>query len=134
MAENLNWLLDDFVKRVPETRSAIVVSVDGLLMALSKDVDRTVGDSLSAVVAGITSLTQGAARFFNTGGVNQVIVEMEYGFLFVMSIGEGSSLAVVTTATCDIGLIGYEMAVLVGRAREALDTALISDLQASLPR
>lgn len=131
---DLGFLLDDFRRRVAGATHAIVVSADGLLVAVSSGIDRATGDQLAAVTSGITSLTQGAARFFAAGGVRQVIVEMELGFLFVMSVGEGSSLAVVTSPSVDIGLVAYEMAVLVGRAREALDPALIADLRAGLPR
>ena len=131
---DLGFLLDDFRRRVVGVSHAIVVSSDGLLVAVSSGMDRAAGDQLAAVTSGITSLTQGAARFFAAGAVRQVIVEMELGFLFVMAVGEGSALAVVSAPSVDIGLVAYEMAVLVGRARDALDPALIADLRAELPR
>jgi predicted regulator of Ras-like GTPase activity (Roadblock/LC7/MglB family) len=131
---NLGWLLNDFVDRVVGATNAIVVSADGLLLAVSSGIDRETGDQLAAVTSGIMSLTQGAARFFQAGGVNQVIVEMAEGFLFVMAVGEGSSLAVVTNGSVDIGLVAYEMALLVARARDALHPTLIADLHAELPR
>jgi predicted regulator of Ras-like GTPase activity (Roadblock/LC7/MglB family) len=134
MTANLGWLLNDFVDRVVGATSAIVVSADGLLLSVSSGIDRETGDQLAAVTSGITSLTRGAARFFQAGAVNQVIVEMEQGFLFVMAIGEGSSLAVITNASVDIGLVAYEMALLVARARDALHPTLIADLHAELPR
>ncbi len=133
-SRDLGFLLDDFLRRVTGATHAIVVSTDGLLVAVSSGIDRTTGDQLAAVTSGITSLTQGAARFFAAGGVRQVIIEMDLGYLFVMSVGEGSSLAVVTSTAVDIGLVAYEMAVLVGQAREALDPALIAHLRAELPR
>src|SRR4029453_14724884 len=40
---------------------------------------------------------------------------MEKGFLFVMSVSDGSCLAVLASPSCDIGLVGYEMALLVAR-------------------
>jgi uncharacterized protein len=59
---------------------------------------------------------------------------MEHGFLFVMSISDGSCLAVLASRSCDIGLVGYEMALLVSRAGEVLTPALRSEMQAALPR
>jgi len=47
--------------------------------------------------------------------VLQTIVEMENGFMLLMSVGDGSHLAVLTQATADIGQVGYEMALLVER-------------------
>jgi len=40
---------------------------------------------------------------------------MDRGYLFIMSVSDGSCLAVLASGTCDIGLVGYEMTVLVER-------------------
>jgi predicted regulator of Ras-like GTPase activity (Roadblock/LC7/MglB family) len=133
-AQNLNWLVQNFVKKVPGVIHTIVVSADGLLMALSDDLDRATADQLAAVASGLSSLTQGAARYFGGGSVNQTVVEMDKGFLFVMSISDGSVLAVLATLQCDIGLVGYEMALLVARAGDVLTPAIRAELQAALPR
>ena len=65
------------------------------------------------MASGLTSLTAGASRIFEGGAVNQTVVEMDRGFLFLMSVSDGSSLAVLAHPECDIGLVGYEMALLV---------------------
>src|SRR5690625_3723154 len=52
-AANFNWLLDNFVRTVPGTSHTLVVSADGLLMAMSSELDRTSGDQMAAIVAGI---------------------------------------------------------------------------------
>ena len=57
----------------------------------------------------------GAARLFEGGAVLQTVVEMEQGHLMLMSVGDGSYLAVLTQESADIGQIGYEMALLVER-------------------
>jgi uncharacterized protein len=133
-AQNLNWLVNNFVRNVPGVAHAIVVSSDGLLMAVSDRLDRARADQLAAVASGLSSLTQGAARVFDAGSVNQTIVEMEKGFLFVMSVSDGSSLAVLAAPSCDIGLVGYEMALLVARTGDVLTPQLRAELQAALPR
>ena len=66
-AVNFGWLLDNFVRTVPGTRHTLVVSADGLLMAMSRNLDRTSGDQMSAIVAGMASLTRGAARQLQAG-------------------------------------------------------------------
>ncbi|GMA35482.1 hypothetical protein GCM10025876_16860 [Demequina litorisediminis] len=76
-ATNFGWLLDNFVQTVPGTRHTLVVSADGLLMAMSKNLDRTGGDTLAAVVSGMASLTRGAARRLQAGEVRQSIIEMD---------------------------------------------------------
>jgi len=102
-------------------------------MSMSAELDRTEGDQLSAIVAGMSSLTRGAARQLRGGEVRQAIVEMDELFLFTMSVSDGSVLAVVADATCDVGLVGYEMAMLVSRADAALTPQLVAEMRASLP-
>ena len=131
-AANFNWLLDNFVKSVAGVRHTLVVSVDGLLMAMSDDLDRTSGDQLAAIVAGMSSLTRGAARQLRSGDVRQCIVEMDTQFLFLMSISDGSVLSVVAEATCDVGLVGYEMALLVSRSEATLTPQLVTEMRARL--
>ncbi|WP_062465318.1 roadblock/LC7 domain-containing protein [Demequina soli] len=132
-ATNFGWLLDNFVESVPGTRHTLVVSADGLLMAMSKNLDRTEGDTLAAIVAGMSSLTRGAARQLNAGEVRQSIVEMDELFLFLMSVSNGSVLAVAADSTCDVGLVGYEMTLLVSRFENALTPQLITEMRQNLP-
>jgi predicted regulator of Ras-like GTPase activity (Roadblock/LC7/MglB family) len=132
-AATFSWLLDNFVRGVPGVRHTLVVSADGLLMALSDGLDRTDGDQLAAVVAGLSSLTRGAARQLRSGEVRQSIVEMDALFLLLMTINDGSVLAVTADASCDVGLIGYEMALLVSRTEATLTPQLISEMRSRLP-
>lgn len=117
---NMNWLLSSFTEQVPGIAHTIAVSTDGLLLAASRDLPRDRADQLSAVVAGLVSLTHGAARCFEAGGVLQTVVEMDNGFLFLMSISDGSALGALAARNCDVGQVGYEMALLVERAGAAL--------------
>jgi predicted regulator of Ras-like GTPase activity (Roadblock/LC7/MglB family) len=133
-ARNLNWLVSNFVERVPGVTEATVVSSDGLLVALSGGLDRSSGDRLAAVAAGLLSIAKGAATPMGGGRVHEVIVEMDQAMLFVMRVSEASVLAVTARRPCDVGLVGYEMAVLVERCAAALTPMLISELQMKLPR
>ena len=116
----LDWLLDDMVLRVTEVRHAVVLSNDGLAVGASTALRREDAEHLAAVASGFHSLAKGAGRHFGAGGVRQTMVEMDEGFLFVAAAGDGSCLAVLTTATADIGLVAYEMALLVKRVGEHL--------------
>ena len=62
----------------------------------------------------------GAARLLDGGRVLQTVVEMDGGFLFLMSISDGSALAALAARNCDVGQVGYEMALLVERVGKAL--------------
>lgn len=119
---SLGWLVDDLVARVPSARQAVVLSVDGLLMATTQGMAREDAEHLSAIASGFQSLARGAGRHFQAGPVRQTIVEMESAFLFVTAAGQGACLAVLADATSDIGLIAYEMAMLVKRVGQSLST------------
>ena len=125
----LDWLLDDFVDRVPGASSAAVVTADGLVLCVSAQIPGDSADQLAAITSGLASLTDGAAQFFSAGGVRQLIVEMDDGFLFVARVSDGSVLAVMCESSCDIGLIGYEMSLLIGRIGKVLTPELRSQLR-----
>jgi predicted regulator of Ras-like GTPase activity (Roadblock/LC7/MglB family) len=117
---DLTWLLDDLVSRVNETRHAIVLSADGLLMAASKGFPTDDAEHLAAVASGIQSLAKGAGERFGGGTVRQTIVEMQSAFLLVTVAGKGACLAVLSSEHADVGLIAYEMAMLVTSVDEHL--------------
>lgn len=131
---DLNWLINSFTSRIPGATSAIVVTTDGLVLAMSERIAREAADQLAAITSGLASLTSGAARCFQAGVVNQLIVEMSGGYLFVTTVSDGSALAVMCEPDCDIGLIGYEMSLLVARIGQVLTPAMRSELQAMPPR
>jgi hypothetical protein len=133
-ARNLNWLVSNFAERVPGVVEATVVSSDGLLIAVSDGLDRSSGDRLAAVSAGLLSIAKGASTPIAGGRVHEVIVEMDQAMLFVMRVSDTSVLAVTASRPCDVGLVGYEMAVLVEKCSAALTPGLVSELQTALPR
>lgn len=112
---DLDWVVTRFVDGVPSVAHAILVSADGLLMAASATLPGDRAEQVAAVSSGLASLAVGAARLFAGGAVMQTVVEMQRGFLLLMSVGDGSHLAVLTEDSADIGQVGYEMALLVDR-------------------
>jgi uncharacterized protein len=127
-AQRLNWLIDSFVESVPGVASTILVSADGLALARSRGFPVDRADQLAAVVSGLTSLTLGAARCFDAGEVRQMVVEMDQGYLFVMSVSDGACLGALAATSCDMGLVGYEMSLLVSRVGSALTPSLRAEL------
>ena len=111
----LSWLLDNFVEQVQSVEQALVLSRDGLVVAASRGLAREDSEHLSALAAGVQSLARGTGQHFRGGRVRQTIIEMENAFLFVMAAGQGTCLAVLTSADPNAGLVAYEMAMLVRR-------------------
>ncbi|WP_049565020.1 roadblock/LC7 domain-containing protein [Nonomuraea sp. SBT364] len=132
-ARDVNWLVSNFVDEVPGVAHAVVVSADGLPMAFSRGFPQDRADQLSAIAAGLVSLTQGSARVFEGGEVVQTLVEMDRGLLLVMSISDGSCLAVLAAPDCDMGLVAYQMTILVERAGQVLTPDVRAELSAARP-
>ncbi|GAA3779040.1 roadblock/LC7 domain-containing protein [Streptomyces chiangmaiensis] len=158
-ARNLHWLLTNLVEEVPGLLSVAVVSSDGLLL-LSSDPGlphartssrggtptaeaqarqegrpggpRGSSGDLASIVSGVGSLTIGAAKLMDFGGVKHTMVAMDEGSLFVMSISDGSLLGVHGSADCDMSVVAYHMALFVGRAGHVLTPELRSELRKSL--
>jgi predicted regulator of Ras-like GTPase activity (Roadblock/LC7/MglB family) len=122
-AQDLNWLVSDFTRRVPHAVHAVVVSADGLLLAQSEQIPSAFADQLAAIVCGLASLMQGAAQILQTGSPTQSLVEMDAGLLLIKVIGDGSSLAVLAGVECDTDLVSYEVTLLVEAVGEALTPA-----------
>ncbi len=122
-AVDITWLVNDLVERVALVEHAVVLSHDGLLIAKSAGLDREDAEHLSAVAAGLHGLARGAGRRFGRGRVRQTIIEMDGGFLFVAAGGNGACLGVLGADNADVGLIAYEMEMLVARVGQYLSTS-----------
>lgn len=131
-AQNFNWLLGKFAAETAGVLEAIAVSSDGLLMAMSAGQERAGADRLAAITSGITSLAGGAARAYQLGTLNKVIVDMAHGYLLVSAISSGSVLGVIAAKTANLGNIAYEMTLFATRAGAALTPQLINELKNSL--
>src|ERR1700739_187714 len=113
--KSLDWLVSAVARDVPGGAHAAPGSGDGLLGAASEHLPVERADQLAAVSSGLASLSTGAADLFEGGRVVQSVVEMENGYLLLMRVGDGSHLAALASTSCDIGQVGYEMAILVER-------------------
>ena len=125
--QDLNWLITEFTTQVEDVAHAIVVSADGVPLAVSEGVPDVAVEQLAAIISGLTSLMLGASRVFEGGSPSQALVEMDGGLLFVKAVSDGSSLAVLASPDSDTDLVAYEMALLV----EAVGEVLTPELRAS---
>jgi predicted regulator of Ras-like GTPase activity (Roadblock/LC7/MglB family) len=131
ISNRFGWLVTDFTERVAGVAHAVVVSADGLLLASSAGLPRDRADQLAAVASGLLSLTEGAAKCFEAGRVTETVVDMERGSMLQMGISDGSCLTVLAAPRCDMGLVAYEMAMLVERVGQILTPAVRAQLQGS---
>ena len=120
---DLDWLVTDFTRRVPDVAHAVVVSADGVLLARSQDLPPAFAEQFALITCGLASLMQGAARIFEAGAPTQSLVEMAGGLMLVKVISDGSSLSVLAALDCDTDLVSYEVTLLVEAVGEALTPA-----------
>jgi uncharacterized protein len=121
---DLNWLVTDFTGRVADVAHAVVVSADGVPLAVSEGIPQAFVGQLAAITSGLSSLMNGAARLFEAGSPTRALVEMEGGLMFVMAISDGSILAVLAAPECDADQVSYEMSMLVEAVGDVLTPAV----------
>ena len=127
-AREFTDLLVEFTAATDGAREAIAVSADGLLLASSAERDGVDVERFAAIVSGLTGLANGAAACVDYERVEQLVVEMSGGFLFVSAMGDGSVLGVLAERRSDVGQIGYEMTMLLNRAGRTLTPELVAEL------
>lgn len=110
---DFGWLVTDFVHRVAGVAHAVVVEPDGRMRAGSQRLPQDRAEQLCSVSARLMGLAGDAASSFKGGAVTQTVVEMELGYLFLMSVDDGSLLAALASPRCDLGEVAYEMTTLV---------------------
>lgn len=122
-SSDLGWLLADLLRRVPNTRCALLASTDGI-KRYYRGLDTDDADALAAWAAAQCSLARNGGRRFgvNGGGVRQVVVEFDDLVVFVSAAGPGGVLVVLASPDADASVLGYEIAQLVKRVPAHLAT------------
>ena len=131
-ATQFSWLLNRFVTSTNGILDAVAVSSDGLLMAKSETLEPAGADQVAAIISGFVSLGHGAVRSLAFDGLNQVLIAMQDGYLFVSAMADASCLGVVAGSDCDIGDVGYQMGLLSERCGRLLTPELVNELKAQV--
>ncbi|WP_370944888.1 roadblock/LC7 domain-containing protein [Amycolatopsis sp. cg5] len=128
-ARNFNWLVTRFAQNTAGAIGAIAVSADGLLIAMSSQLERANADRLAAISSAMLGLAHGVSDSHPLGRPDKIIIELEHGYLLVCTISIGCSLGVLATKQASLGTIAYEMAMFANRATEVLTPGLIEELK-----
>lgn len=130
--DQMNWLMDGLVQRLAGAEQAVALSGDGLLLARSAAMNRDGAEHLAAMASAFQSLSRAVGTEFGKGAVRQAVVELEYGYLVVTEAGEGACLALLASVDADLGMVAYEMNVIVQQVGSSL-SALPRVFSAELP-
>jgi len=92
----------------PDIEASAVVSVDGLIMAsaLPAEVEE---DRVSAMSAAMLSLGERIASELRRGGLEQVYIKGDNGFIVLTAVGEEAVLTALARQEAKLGLIFLEM-------------------------
>jgi predicted regulator of Ras-like GTPase activity (Roadblock/LC7/MglB family) len=106
--EELTDLLKDLEAMTPDIQASAVVSVDGLMIAsaLPQDVE---GDRVAAMSAAMLSLGERTATELARGGLSEVYVKGENGYVVLMASGENAVLTALARKDAKLGLIFLDM-------------------------
>jgi uncharacterized protein len=101
-ATGVGPLLDELAAALPGAEAVVLLSTDGLELAMSTATSPAAATNLSAVAAGLHAIADAATR--NNGGrrVDQSVVEMDYRMLVVLPVATGALLAVLFDAVTDL--------------------------------
>jgi len=92
----------------PDVEASAVVSVDGLTIAsdLPADVEE---DRVSAMSAAMLSLGERIATELGRGGLEQVYIRGNEGYVFLTAVGEEAVLTVLARKDAKLGLVFLDM-------------------------
>ncbi len=86
---DVDRLITDFTERVPGVLHAVIVTSDGVPLAVSDRIQAGQLEQLSAITSGLISLACTAARISGGDDVTQALITMELAALVIMSIDGG---------------------------------------------
>ena len=107
-ADQMVSRLRDMQAASPDIIASAVISVDGLTMAsaLPKEVEE---DRVSAMSAAMLSLGERIAKELGRGGLDEVYIRGEEGFVLLTAIGDEAVLTALARMEAKLGMIFLEM-------------------------
>jgi predicted regulator of Ras-like GTPase activity (Roadblock/LC7/MglB family) len=92
----------------PDIEASAVVSVDGLIMASALQ-QGSEEDRVSAMSAAMLSLGERIAQELGRGGLEQVYIKGDKGFIVLISVGQEAVLTALARQEGKLGLVFLEM-------------------------
>ena len=107
LSDQLNVILHQFERNVPQVQATAIVSTDGLVIA-SRLPDQVEEDRVGAMGAAILSISARSGDELARGEMQRVLVEGEDGYLLIRSIGEDAILVALADKDVRLGMLFYE--------------------------
>lgn len=107
ISKQLDRVLSNFERNVPQIEATAVVSTDGLVIA-SRLPDEVEEDRIGAMGAAILSISSRSGEELDRGEMVRVLIEGENGYILIRSIGEFAILVALVRKDVRLGMLFYE--------------------------
>lgn len=107
ISKQLDRVLSNFERNVPQIEATAVVSTDGLVIA-SRLPDEVEEDRIGAMGAAILSISSRSGEELDRGEMVRVLIEGENGYILIRSIGEFAILVALVEKEVRLGMLFYE--------------------------
>lgn len=106
--EQLNRVLSALQHGSPDLEATALISEDGLVIAsaLPQNVEEI---RIAGMAATLLGLGERAASELNRGGLQQVLIRGDSGYVVMTRAGSGTLLLALTTQNAKLGLVFYDM-------------------------
>ncbi len=118
-AERIRARLGALQSLTPELEAAAVISVEGLMIASSLP-ESVAEDRMAAMSAAMLALGERIAKELDRGGLKQVYIKGDDGYVLLMSVDERAVLATLASDEAKLGLVLLDMQEAVSDLRQLL--------------
>jgi predicted regulator of Ras-like GTPase activity (Roadblock/LC7/MglB family) len=125
-------LLDQLHGELPGTEGVVLLSADGVELAMSAATRTDRAAQLSAVAAGLHAIAVAADRINGGRRVDQSVVEMDHRMLVIVPVTGQLLLAVVFDAVSDLSGTRQRIATFAGRLGVRLESVDMSPVEVEL--
>ncbi len=107
IATQLDIILNDFERSIPNVQATAVVSNDGLVIA-SRLPGNVEEDRIGAMGAAILSISTRSAGELERGEIIRVLIEGMDGYILIRNVGDAAILVALAEKDVRLGLLFYE--------------------------
>jgi predicted regulator of Ras-like GTPase activity (Roadblock/LC7/MglB family) len=131
-AQEVGFLIERLAVETEGIVHAIVLSTDGLKLAVSSGLDADQADRFAAAACSVFSVSKAIGRELVFGGYQQTVVRYANGHAIVVALGNAAALASITEAEAKLGNIAFQMSLFATKIGDLLSPEVRTVLRGGL--
>ena len=110
ISEQLESAVNDVRSRVPEIEGAVIVDMDGLIIAISRDMPELAEDQIELGGSMAVALSAGEriTTELDRGRFKELLVKGEKGYVYLTGVGDDKILALLAKPEVKLGMLFLE--------------------------